>query len=284
MSLVAENKTYASDQGHFYTPSGEPAYFVPYKDKKRAGEMRPATIKDCKELGLYPSVTTIMKVMSKGDALTNWVKRQVASAAFDKVPLCGESEGEWVDYVLRTAEERMTAQRDKGSRDHGIVENYFRILAGEFDDLEHLDRVTSLYATDRAVEAVLAAFKDLGIAGQQIASEKSFACDLGFGGKIDVSGITEGLRTDGMWIVDFKFVDRLEKKKDYIEKVAQGAAYLYGKWGNSGLSYGRFANIFVETDTYKYEVREWTHDEIQHGWEVFDAARILWRKINRYEP
>lgn len=281
---MAENKTYASDQGHFYTPSGEPAYFVPYKDKKRAGEMRPTTIKDCKELGLYPSVTTIMKVMNKGDALTNWVKRQVALAAEKCGSLDGETSEEWVEYVLRKAEEAMTAQRDKGSRDHGIVEEYFRELSAAWLSKEYYDHLQDDLAQCAPVKAVLAAFRDLGIAEQRIASEKSFACDLGFGGKIDVSGITEGLRTDGMWIVDFKFVDRLEKKKDYIEKVAQGAAYLYGRYGLPGLQYGRFANIFVETDTYKYEVREWTHDEIQHGWEVFDAARILWRKINRYEP
>lgn len=284
MSLVEENKTYATDAGHYYTTDGEPAYEVPYKDKKRAGEMRPTTIKDCRELGLYPSVTTIMKVIDKGNSLTNWMKRKVAEAAY-QVGNPGELESmeAYTEYVLQKAEEAMTAQRDKGSRDHGIVEEYFRLVsqAGHRSDRYEVD---VLYADSKPVEAVLAAFGDLGIAGQRIDSEKSFACDLGYGGKIDISGIREGMKTDGIWIVDFKFVDRLEKKKDYVEKVAQGAAYLYGRYGLPGLQYGRFANIFVETGSYEYEVREWTYEEIQHGWEVFDAARILWRKINKYEP
>lgn len=275
MSLV-ENKTYASDQGHFYTPSGEPAYFVPYKDKKRVGEMRPTTIKDCKELGLYPSVTTIMKVMSKGDALTNWVKRQVALAAEKCGSLDGETSEEWVEYVLRKAEENMTAQRDKGSRDHGIVEEYFR----EMSLTSEPGFVNELYANSAPVRAVLKAFHDLGIFGELVDSEKSFACDLGYGGKIDIAIPNPRNRM----IVDFKFVDRLNKKKDYPEKIAQGAAYLYLRWGNAGLSDGRFANIFVSTDTYEYEVREWAYEEIQHGWDVFESCLRLWKAINKYDP
>lgn len=272
-------EVFASEQGHWYERDGTPRYEVPCKS--RPGEMRNTTIKDARQLDLVPSVSGILKVMGKGDQLVNWCKKQVADTAFD-VGASGneESRDEWCAYILKVAEERMSAQREKGSRDHGIVEEYFR-------QLSYLQReVRGLNATPLVislpVKAVLAAFRDLRIAGQPIDSEKSFACDLDYGGKIDVSGISDGLNTDGLWIVDFKFVDRLEKKKDYVEKVAQGAAYLYGKWGDRGLAYGRFANIFVETTDYNYEVREWTHDEIQHGWEVFAACLRLWKTLNKF--
>lgn len=282
MNLVEENKTYATDAGHWYTTDGECAYTQPNKSKP--GELRPTTIKDARKLNLVPSVSGILKVIDKGNSLTNWMKRKVAEAAY-QVGNPGEMESmeAYTEYVLRKAEEAMTAQRDKGSRDHGIVEEYFRERSQIVTGPDALD-VVSKYIGCTPLNAVLGAFDDLGILGQPIDSEKSFACDLGYGGKIDVSGIRQGMSTDGIWIVDFKFVDRLEKKKDYVEKVAQGAAYLYGRYGLPGLQYGRFANIFTSTETYEYEVREWTYEEIQHGWEVFDAARILWRKINRYEP
>lgn len=269
-----EEKTFASEAGHYYWPDGRTAYEVPNASK---GGMRPTTLRDARKLNLLPSVTGIMKIMGKGDALSNWYKRQVAMAAYDLgAPGELESREEYVNHLLDQAEKNMTKQRDQGSKDHGEVEAYFRQLVNWEDEPNKIALVNARFADSKPVEAVILAMDKLEFTSL-IDSEKSFASPMGYGGKIDISGRNE------MWIADFKFVDRLEKKKDYVEKVAQGAAYLVGRYGIGGLK-GRFANIFVETNTYCYEVREWTQEEIMHGWSIFEACFKLWKIINKYEP
>ena len=49
------------ESGHWYAADGTAVFEVPNKSK---GGMRPTTLKDCRALGLYPSVTTIMKVLA----------------------------------------------------------------------------------------------------------------------------------------------------------------------------------------------------------------------------
>lgn len=275
MSLVVpENKdVFASEACHAYDRDGNPQYFVPYKDKKRKGEMRPTTLRDIKENGWYPSVSTILKMIPK-DGLTPWIKRQVAEAAFDITPGEMESKEEYISMLVREANDRMSTQREKGSRDHGEVERYFRMLSQP----SHLipSEVEFIYLNSAPINAVKTALDKLGMARQRVSSEKSFACPLGYGGKIDLSGYDEP------WIVDFKFVSHLDKKLDYIDRCAQGAAYLFGKYGQ--LENCRFANIFVSTEDYIFQIKEWSQEELMHGWNVFWACFELWKILNRYDP
>lgn len=270
-------KQWASESGHYYWPDGRPCYEVPNKSKP--GEMRGTTVRDARKMGLYPSVSGILKVMGKGDALTNWVKKKVAESAWSlgyyKTPGEVASKDEYIEGVLAYAEEQMSKQRDIGTADHAEVERYFADLA---HSQEHPEQTYIPKGVSRAVETSISALNQLGVDVRHLDSEKSFASDLGYGGKIDLSG-----RFD-RWIVDFKFVNRLEKKKDYIEKCAQGAAYLVGKWGPGSLAGGRFANVFIETETYCFEVREWSALELARGWRVFESCFSLWKILNQFDP
>lgn len=254
----------ASDSGHWYWPDGRTAYTVPYRDKKRNGEERPTTIKDARDLGLYPSVTTILK-MIPAPALEDWKMREVAkfcaSSGFIGLE---ESIPEWASWAVGKAKDVMAIQRNKGSEAHGIVERYYR---GEFG-LKH-----------PAIDAVRDAMDSLGFDGLNEA-EKSFASPLGYGGKIDLCKAMDARP----WMSDFKFVSRLDKKLDYIERCAQGSAYIRGKWFGLDTRHARFANIFVSTEDWSWQTRLWTSEELDHGWCVFDRCFDLWKTLNKFYP
>ena len=69
-------KEYSSESGHFYSPNGDTAYRIVGKN----GKERNTTVKDARELGLLPSVTTIIGCAAK-PALDVWKQQQAILAA-----------------------------------------------------------------------------------------------------------------------------------------------------------------------------------------------------------
>ena len=265
---VAEPKTYASEAAHAYWPDGRPCYNVPYKDKKRAGQMRRVTITDIRELKLIPSSTTILKVMAQ-PGLAYWTKTQIAKAAFDLRPGDSETQDEWVDAVLEKAEKNMSVARDKGSEIHGVIEKYLGLIAVGITPIQGIDDPNNAY-----IHAARRSLQEIGVFRFPWHSEKSFASPLGFAGKIDLHGED--------WVVDFKSIDNLEKRFDYPDRCAQIASYLMGKFGT--LEGKRGWNIAIGTnEPGTYKIREWSPDELAYGWKLFSACKTLWGVINRYE-
>lgn len=276
--IAQEPKTYGSESGHWYFPDGTPCHQVPYADKKRAGELRNTTLTDARKMGLYPSVSSILGVMAK-PGLDNWKKEQVAWSAFDMIN--EEERCEWcVEKVLEIAEARMSSARDLGTEIHGAIERYLSEFQKHGEDaypLGHLEHV----------KAAVDALKELGVWGQPFSSERTFASPLGYGGTIDLSGKN--------WVVDFKCVDNLEKKLDYPDRGAQLCAYDIGFMKdtdafhpdvmNATWSDSKLANIFISTsEPGKYLIKEWSTEEKEYGWSLFQAAFSLWKIVNRYSP
>lgn len=265
-----QKEVFASESNHYYWPDGRPCYSVPNKSKP--GEERPTTLRDAKKLGLLPSVSTILGIVAK-PGLNGWAKEQVALAASD----CGtwgefEAREEWVKYVLRVADERMNSARDLGTEIHGAIERWF-IGAPNLGDWTIEESPYSLH-----IRAAVDALKEFGVWGQPFRSEKSFASPQGYGGKVDLSGTPEH-----PWVVDFKCVDRLDKKLDYPDRCQQLVAYSDGIFGLPTTT--RVANVFISTsEPGKYLLREWSEDEKSKGYKVFQAAFRLWREINDYRP
>jgi len=65
---------------HWYKATGEPCHTVATKSKTAKYPTRPVKITDAIELGLFPSVTTILSILDK-PALSDWKNEQVAAAA-----------------------------------------------------------------------------------------------------------------------------------------------------------------------------------------------------------
>jgi hypothetical protein len=265
MSDVLASNRYASESCHYYTRDGKPCYEVPNASK---GGMRPTTLRDARKLNLVPSVSTILGVVAK-PALNGWSKEQVAKAAYASPPQAHESLDEWMEYILRKADENMTKARDLGTEIHGAIEEYFSSAPA----ISGWAIPESPYAMH--ISAAKSALIDLGVLGETYYTEKSFACAQGYGGKVDLCGSD--------WIVDFKCVDRLDKKLDYPDRCQQLAAYADGLFGLPTST--RLANIFISTsEPGKYLIRAWNEEEMRRGHKVFQAAFKLWQEVNNYRP
>ena len=99
-------------------------------------------------------------------------------------------------------------------------------------------------------------------------AERSFAHDLGFGGKVDL--FAPGI------VLDVKTQDFLDPKtvKVYDEHVIQLAAYRVGL----GMPDARCANVYASrTHPDQIVIHEWEPKDIERGWEMFCSLLKFWQ-------
>ena len=155
-----------SESSHWYTKTGESAYQVEGKTGLRA-----TTLRDARKLDLVPSVTTILGVAAK-PALNTWLQTQVLLSALTLPREPNEPEKDWLERVMADSKVQGQEAAKRGTKIHGVIESYFD---QEFDQ-EWPEYVKNV---DQALKNAF---------GEQLwNSEKSFAHELGYGGKIDLS-------------------------------------------------------------------------------------------------
>ena len=249
-AIVKED--FAKESGHFYKPDGSPIYTVPNASKP--GEMRPTTVRDARKHGYVVSVTTVLRQAS-APALVNWMKEQVAKAAYSSLPREGECEADYVARVLPLAEEVARVARDRGTEIHGAIEK------GD---------VSGPWAGH--VSAAIGALD--GWVGEPLQwdSERSFASPLGFGGKLDVSAPG--------YVADYKTSDKpLEGLKLWPEHRRQLSAYRMGL----DMPTARCAIVYVSATEPAARVIELAEEELQQGWNEFKALLAFYYHANRME-
>jgi hypothetical protein len=231
-------KEKVQENGHWYTKDGSPAYTTVGK----TGE-RPTTLRDARKLGLLPSVTTINGQLSKA-GLNSWLQQQVLLAALTLPRLDGEGEQEWLARVMQDSKATGREAAERGTAIHAIIEGYF-------EQVYMPEKPAYLSNIDKALSDAF---------GEQLwLSEKSFAHNLGFGGKCDL------MSKDG-FIVDFKTKETdLDKIDVYFEHEMQLAAYREGL----GVPTARCAIVFVNALTNQVKLIEIEEDKLKNGWECF---------------
>lgn len=250
---------YASEGGHWYDRQGNPVYEVP----ARNGSMRATTLRDARKLDLVPSVTTIMRCAYNYN-LERWKDEQLLLAALTLPRLDGEDMNAFAARIVKDAEEQAITARDTGSAIHESIE---KCLCGHPYSNEHVGHV------DGAVDAM---DRWCGIEG--VLPEKSFAHELGFGGKTDVHKPQPPLTG---WVADFKCKDFGPRSlpKLYDNHPMQLAAYREG----FGMPHARCAIIFVSTRvpglSHLVEIDE---DELARGWNMFNCLLQFWQAKNRH--
>jgi hypothetical protein len=241
----------ASESQHWYDRQGNPAYSVTAKN----GEQRPTTLRDARKLGLVPSVTTILSVAAK-PALEAWKLNQMMLACLTLPKVDGETEERFIERIVKDSKEQAKQAAERGTTIHGALESFFEgVYLADFMDYQN--------GVDKAVKASL---------GEPTwATEKSFCHELGFGGKVDLHS-KDG---DGM-VVDFKtkeFTDP-SKVEAYDDQLLQLAAYRVGL----GIPKARCANVYVSvTEPGLVKVIEWSEEELQRGWAMFQALLTYWQ-------
>ena len=257
MTSPSETVVRTSEAGHWYWPSGLPAYEVEAKD----GTKRAATLRDARKLGLYPSVTTIIKAAAQ-PGLEVWKQRQVMLAALTLSRVDGETDDAFVARVLDDSKEQARSAADLGTGIHAAIQN-------AYDDqpvTEHMDIV-----------AVVRERLDMhfGSLAWPLTPERSFAHPLGYGGKVDLH--------NPLLVCDVKtkaFADAREVGV-YDEHLMQLAAYRVGL----GFPYARCANVFVSTTTPGLVwVKEHRGDDLARGWEMFVALLHFWQSRTGHRP
>jgi hypothetical protein len=239
--LIKEKVT---ENGHWYSKDGTPAYTTIGKTGERA-----TTLRDARKLGLLPSVTTINGMLSKA-GLDTWKQQQVLLAALTLPRQPDEPEADWLARVMQDSKATGREAAERGTAIHAVIEAYF-------DQVYMPEKPAYLDGIDKALEKAF---------GSQLwLSEKSFGHPLGFGGKCDLMAKPVNGEGGG-FIVDFKTKDaNLDKVDVYFEHEMQLAAYREGL----GVPNARCAIVFVNGTTNQVKLIEIEEQKLQNSWECF---------------
>jgi len=244
---VKEN---TSESGHWYLPDGSPAYRIIGKN----GKERNSTVKDAREHGLLPSVTTIIGCASK-PALDVWKQQQAILSALTLPRLEGESEEDWLSRVVADSKETAKQAAERGTQIHGVIEAFYEGIY-----------IPELPPYVRAVENAI----NEHFGSQLWISEKSFAYG-GFGGKCD-------LVAKSGFVVDFKTTEKDLDKLDYFfDHQMQLSAYRMG----FEMPKARCAIVYVNALQNKAKLVEIPEDDLRIGWECFTHLLAFYRAKNK---
>ena len=242
-----------AESGHWYERDGTPRYTVVAKN----GQNRSTTLRDARTLSLVPSVTTIINVAAK-PGLDSWKQQQVLLSALTLPKRQDELEADWLERVMQDSKATGKAAAERGTAIHAMIEAYFE---GNI--------IPEAMPTCNAVQAAL----DYNFGKQEWFSEKSFAHELGFGGKCD-------LYADNI-VVDIKTKEGdLQNVDIYAEHGMQLAAYREG----FGMPTARCANIFVSS-THPGIVKLIQHDsdDLDRYWKMFVKLLEFWQLKNSHK-
>lgn len=244
-----KSNTFASESGHWYTKDGVPAYTLIGKN----GKERPATVRDARAMGLYPSVTTISRVAA-APGLERWKVNQAILAALTIPRIVGESDDDLIARIHRDGQEQAKKRAEQGTAIHGSIE---KAIAGGYYPKEH----------DVFVKAVLAELESRwGRDGWSV--EKSFGCILGYGGKVD-------LHKPNI-VADFKTKEfgPEETKLAWPEHAMQLGAYRHGL----DMPDAECANIFISvSNPGLIYTHIWDEESLMIGFNKFKCLLEYWK-------
>lgn len=233
------------------------------------GKPRKPNIKDAITNWWLPSVTTIMQVKSK-PGLEKWKQQQVLMAALTSTRLEGETDEVFCNRIIDDSQEISKKAIETGKDFHAAAEMFIK---------DHI-----MYNTDPAINTFLSELHEIlyGFAVRfgpiSWVSEKPFVnLELEFAGTPDLVGLTD----NHLIVIDYKTCDLDKWTEPYPEHQMQIAA------GCTSLNYGGKTNIgfniYVDRNSGKLLVREWSYEEIDKGWDAFKACNILWKFDNKWE-
>lgn len=247
----------AEESGHWYTRDGAPQYTIEGKNGRRN-----TTLRDARKHDLVPSVTTLLNILAK-PGLTTWLQQQVLLAALTLPRQTNEAEADYIARILSDAKAQGKAAADAGTSIHGAIQAYYEGKASWEHELH----------TKGCTDAMDAYFGK-----QDWVCERSFAHEIGYGGRCDLYSIGTPENPDG-FVVDIK-TKEFSNPKDvtgYDEHLMQLAAYRVGL----GVPSARCANVYVSRSVPGLSfVREWDKEELDNAWVRFLLLVNYWKLKN----
>jgi hypothetical protein len=253
--MIVKEKT--SESGHWYSKDGSPAYTTVGAN----GNERATTLRDARKLGLLPSVTTIIGLLSKA-GLDTWKQQQVLLAALTLPRIDGEPEQEWLARVMQDSKETGRKAAERGEAIHAIIQTFYENVY-----------MPELPPYVKIVEAAI----NEHFGPRLWLSERSFAHPDGYGGKCDLMSRSDyASHWDGA-VVDFKTKDTsLDKAEVYFEHIMQLAAYRQGL----EVPKAKAAICFVNGTTNEVKVVGVSEEDLQKGWECYSCLLKFYKIRN----
>ena len=244
----------ASEANHWYTRDGLPMYTI----EAAKGGHRATTLRDARKLNLVPSVTTVINVAAK-PGLIQWMQKQILLAALTLPKIDNETEENFIARIINDSKEQGRSAADAGTDIHAAIQGFYE---GQVIN-RHQEHVSG------CIRALEECFEKQGWI-----SERSFAHDLGFGGKCDLhvpatedhQGLVADIKTK-----EFSESDKIES---YDEHLMQLSAYRVGL----GLPDARCVNVFVSRSAPGLtRIVEHSQDDLARGWKMFYALLNFWQ-------
>jgi hypothetical protein len=259
---------------HFYDENGESRHEV---IGKTTGKPRPSTIKDAKNNGWYPSVTTILDILAK-KSLEDWKCNQVALAARrlladGKKVHFNTEEKSYLGIVKEEAFKQVDDAADLGTKVHEALE---KGLQGK-----DYDKTYDIY-----VQPTKALLQTLGI--NILRHELRLVNkEFGYAGTTDAAFmIGDG---DVLGILDFK---TCKTKKDVsIEPIdswpAQIAAYYVTYWEQipTKSTPAKGLNIAISTtEPGRVEAIWYSGEQLETEWKMFYHLNEIYKLKTGHDP
>ena len=244
-----------SEAGHWYDKDGLPTYTIVGAN----GKERNTTLRDARQWGYVPSVTTIIGVAAK-PSLENWKVNQALNSAITLEQDPGESIEDFTNRCKQDSKKIGRDAAERGTIIHAMIEQGF--MGG---------KETKAYR-------VIKDYLDENFPGEEWIAEDSFCSTSGYGGKIDLyskSGI----------FVDFKTKDGLKDKQAsklvYDDHGMQLSAYAEG----CNFKEPERVSIFVDReDPELIAVYRWDKETHVRHMAMFNSLLSYWKLVKKYDP
>jgi len=256
---------------HFYWPSGDSAYTIPKKNGK--GEKCP-NITDARELGLLPSVTTIIGDVKRKRAMENWRLWKYGNSAYSNADRAATLDfNRWHSRNKDEAFASVGEAADLGTQIHLIVESV--INNEEIPDVE-------MEVSPDLMVGFSEVWNGLGLRVEE--TEYNTVHPLGYAGRGDLVASDEV----GYVFVDWKTRDTKPGKAVdfYSELPVQLTAYAKAYLDKLPMCYlPRLISVVISrTEQGRVEYKEWPQDQFMHYWSSFLGLFHNWCLDNNYWP
>ena len=250
--------TRPTEQGHWYTRAGAPAYTVIGAN----GKERNTTVRDARKLGLVPSVTGIINEANSYGKVHYQIEQGILAAlTLPRHP--DESESLWIERVWADSREAARKAAAGGTAIHAAIQG--ALEGGPFDPQygQHVDSVFGILSADPLLRAC------------DRFNVENFFCHiaLGYGGKVDIHN--ESIVVD----IKTKEFSLGAKLTTYDEHAMQLSAYREGL----RLPHATCGIIYVSRTVPGLARLIWIDQkELVRGWHMFTALLRYWQHKNKY--
>lgn len=231
--------------------------------KKRGNGMKSVTLREAREFGLLPSVTTILSVVAKPE-LINWIVSNSIMAALTLPRVPDEPLEVFAKRVVEDADTQRDKAADFGIRIHDAIEAWLVRNEVPAEDLKPFVHPALLWL-------------DANILDLNIQAETIVGCPIiGIAGRLD---LVANLRNIGPAVVDFKTQRVRDTAAFYPEFPLQLCAY------RQILGDKNLALVSVVIDSGKPSephIKVWENPD--QYWPLFEAAFTLWRYLKNFDP